>query len=138
MDKKSIEVGEKYFHQISFSQNDVIKFAELTNDTNPIHLDEEYASKSIFKKTIVPGFLSGAVFSKVFGTLFPGIGTIYLYQEMKFKKPVFVNENYLAEFEVLEIDKIKNRATIYCKLIDLVGTIYIEGKAIVMHPDRIN
>ena len=132
-----MKVGDKYIHQVSFSQEDVVKFAELTHDTNPIHLDEDYASKTVFLKPIVPGYLSGAVFSKVFGTLFPGVGTIYLYQEMKFRKPVFVNEDYEAKFDVIEINIAKHKAVVFCQLINSLGEGCIEGKAVIINPEKI-
>ena len=78
-----MKVGNKYIHQYSFSQDDVKLFAQITGDTNPLHLDEEYAKGTIFKTKIMHGFLSASVFSKVFGTLFPGEGCIYLEQNLK-------------------------------------------------------
>lgn len=137
MKEEKLEVGHHYTHEVSFSQDDVKIFAELTEDTNPIHLDEEYASKTVFKRTIVHGYLSGAVFSKVFGTVFPGIGTIYLYQEMKFKRPVYTGEKYVATFEVTDIIKEKNRANIFCRLLNSSEKVCIEGMATVMHPEKI-
>ena len=98
-----MELKETFEHEFSFSQEDVNNFSSITGDDNPIHIDEEQAEKSIFKKRIMHGFLSGSVFSKVFGTIWPGNGTIYLSQNMKFLKPMFTNEKYLAKFEVIEI-----------------------------------
>lgn len=124
-----IKQGDKYTHEVSFTQADVVKFAEITGDFNPIHIDEEYAAKTIFKKPIVHGFLSAAVFSKVFGTLFPGEGTIYLSQEMKFMAPVFVNVNYEAQFEVLDVNVEKHLGVINCTLLNPDGVACIVGVA---------
>lgn len=132
-----LKINNEYKHHVTFTKDDVLKFSDLTKDTNPLHLDEEFAAQSIFKNIIVPGFLSGAVFSKVFGTLFPGIGTIYLYQEMKFKKPVFVDKQHTAHFKVLEIISEKNRAKVYCSLNNPQGETCIEGYAIIMNKDKI-
>ena len=134
----SLKVYDQYETKVKFSKDDVAKFADLTKDTNPLHLDEKFAAKSIFKKIIVPGFLSGAVFSKVFGTLFPGSGTIYLYQEMKFKKPVFIDEEYSAKFVVSEIIPEKNRAKVFCSLISSSGEICIEGDSLIMNKHKIS
>ena len=136
MKKEKLEVGDNYTHEVSFTQDEVIKFAALTQDTNPIHLDETYAAGTVFKKPIVHGYLSGAVFSKVFGTIFPGIGTIYLYQEMKFKRPVYTGEQYTATFEITAVIKEKNKGDIYCRLLNAENKVCIEGQATVMHPDR--
>lgn len=127
-------INEKYTHTFSFSQNDVIDFAKVTGDNNPIHLDEKMASKSIFKKRIIHGFLAGSVFSKVFGTLWPGKGTIYLDQSLKFKRPMFIDTEYIANFEVLEIDD-RNRAKIKTNIIDnKSGNIVIDGLAFIIYP----
>ena len=128
---------DSYECSVSYSKNDVAIFAKLTGDSNPLHLDAEYAAKSVFKKLIVPGFLSGAVFSKVFGTIFPGNGTIYLYQELIFKKPVFIEENYNAKFIVTEIISEKNRAKVKCSLTNSSSEVCIEGNALIMNLDKI-
>lgn len=128
-----IKQGDTYKHSVRFTQADVVKFAEVTGDFNPIHIDAEYAAKTIFKKPIVHGFLSGAVFSKVFGTLFPGEGTIYLSQEMKFFAPVFVDVDYEAQFEVVEVNTEKHIGTIKCTLVSADGTTAISGMAKLLH-----
>ncbi|MDY0200227.1 MAG: MaoC family dehydratase [Bacteroidales bacterium] len=128
-----IKQGDTYTHSVKFTQADVVKFAEVTGDFNPIHLDQEYASKTMFKKPIVHGFLSGAVFSMVFGTLFPGEGTIYLSQEMKFFAPVFVEVQYEARFEVTEVNTEKHIGIISCSLVSSDGTTCISGAAKLKH-----
>jgi|APDOM4702015248_1054824.scaffolds.fasta_scaffold65340_2 acyl dehydratase len=128
-----IKIGDTYIHPVSFCQDDVVKFAEVTGDFNPIHLDAAYAAQTVFKRPIVHGFLSGAVFSKVFGTLFPGEGTIYLSQEMKFLAPIFVDEEYTAKFEVLEVNTEKHIGTISCQLVNAEGKPCIEGIAKLKH-----
>ena len=128
-----IKKGDTYTHSVKFTQDDVMKFAEVTGDFNPIHVDPEYAAKSIFKKPIVHGFLSGAIFSKVFGTLFPGEGTIYLSQEMKFFAPVFVEVQYEAHFEVMEVNTDKHIGVINCSLVSSDGTTCIAGAAKLKH-----
>lgn len=127
-----MELGDTYESKFFVNQDDVIKFAEVTGDNNPIHLDDEIASKSIFKKKIVHGFLAGSVFSRVFGTEWPGTGTIYLKQEMKFLAPVFTDNLYIAKFKVEEI-KDKNRAIISTSLEDEKSkNLVISGEAVVI------
>ena len=126
--------GDQYVHSFSFTQEEVNKFAALTGDNNPIHLDENYAAQSAFKKPIIHGFLGGSIFSKVLGTLFPGDGTIYLSQTMDFKRPMFVNEKYEAIFTVKEIFPAKNRALIAAIIKDKnSGKEIISGEALVMN-----
>jgi acyl dehydratase len=128
-----VKQGDVYTHGVKFTQADVVKFAEVTGDFNPIHIDAEYAAKTMFKKPIVHGFLSGAVFSKVFGTLFPGEGTIYLSQEMKFLAPIFVEEQYEARFEVMEVNTEKHIGIVNCSLVNSEGAPCITGVAKLKH-----
>lgn len=126
-----MKLGSKYTHQYSFSQNDVNLFAQITGDTNPLHLDEKYAEKTIFKTRIMHGFLSASVFSKVFGTLFPGNGCIYLEQNLKFLQPMFCNILYNAIFEITEINFKNNIAVISTLIKDPKNITTIKGNAVI-------
>ncbi len=128
-----IKAGDTYTHDVTFKQADVAMFAEISGDNNPVHIDPEYAATTIFKRPIVHGFFSGAVFSKVFGTLFPGQGTIYLYQDMKFLAPVYVEQQYIAKFEVESVDTERHIGKIRCSLEDANGKVYISGTAKLKH-----
>ena len=97
-----MEINDSFEYEFSFTQNDVNEFAKVTGDMNPIHIDEEIARQSLFKRRIIHGFLSGSVFSKVFGTIWPGSGTIYLNQQMTFLQPMYTEVNYLAKFSIIE------------------------------------
>lgn len=133
-------INEGYVHieQVRYSQQDVERFAEVTGDNNPIHLDADYAASTVFKRPIVHGFLGGSIFSKVFGTIFPGEGTIYLKQSMEFKKPMYVDTDYEAHFTVIAVDKQKNRAVIETKVIDKsTGATTITGEAHLMNKLKI-
>src|SRR5215212_6070923 len=105
-----IQPNQTYTHEFQFSQDEVNRFAEATGDKNPVHLDANYAAKTMFKRPIMHGMLSASLFSKVFGTMFPGEGTIYLKQSLNFLKPMYVDTKYTAEFMVKEVVKEKNRA----------------------------
>ena len=131
-----INIGDTFEHNFSFSQEEVVLFAKVTGDNNPVHLDEEYASKTLFKRPIIHGMLGGSVFSKVFGTMFPGEGTIYLNQNLQFLRPMLVSTNYTAQFEVLDIDREKHRATVSTIVINEEGKKVIDGSAILMHSEK--
>ena len=131
-----LKINLTFDYNFKFSQKDVSLFAEATGDFNPIHLDEEYAKNTIFKKRIIHGFLGGSVFSKVFGTIFPGEGTIYLKQNMAFLKPMFVGENYSAKFKVDELFP-KNRALIKTIIKNYNEEIVINGDALICNPNLI-
>lgn len=133
-----IQQGQEYKHEFQFSQEDVANFANVTGDKNPIHLDEGYAANTMFKKPIMHGFLGGSIFSKVFGTLFPGEGTIYLKQSMAFTKPMFVDMPYEAVFTVREVTPEKNRAVIETIIREAEsGDVTIKGEAVVMNSEKI-
>jgi acyl dehydratase len=83
---------------------------------------------------IIHGFLGGSVFSKVFGTIFPGNGTIYLKQDLSFFKPMFTNTKYVAKFEVVKTDSTKNWAEVTTSILDELNEIVIKGEALIKHP----
>lgn len=133
-----IEVGQIYTHDFNFSQDEVNRFAEVTGDKNPVHLNADYAAKTMFKKPIMHGMLSASLFSKVFGTLFPGEGTIYLKQSLSFLKPMYVDTNYEAVFTVKEVIKDKSRAIVETLIKDkATGIVCTSGEATVMNVDKI-
>lgn len=133
-----IEVNSIYTHEFSFSQDEVNRFAEVTGDKNPVHTDAAYAATTMFKRPIMHGMLSASLFSKVFGTLFPGEGTIYLKQSLSFMKPMYVDTAYEAVFTVKEVIREKNRAVVETVIRDKAsGAICTSGEATVMNVDKI-
>lgn len=133
-----IKPNETYTHDFKFSQDEVNRFAEVTGDKNPVHLDAAYAAKTMFKRPIMHGMLSASLFSKVFGTLFPGEGTIYLKQSLSFLKPMYVDTDYEAVFTVKEVVGDKNRAVVETLIKDKnTGLVCTSGEATVMNVDKI-
>lgn len=133
-----IELNQVYTHDFKFSQQEVNAFAEATGDKNPVHMDADYAAKTMFKRPIMHGMLGAALFSKVFGTLFPGEGTIYLKQSLSFLKPMYVDVDYEAVFTVKELIKEKSRATVETLIKDkTTGIICTSGEATVMNVEKI-
>jgi acyl dehydratase len=134
-----IEIGQTYSHDFKFSQDEVNRFAEVTGDKNPVHINPEFAANTIFKKPVMHGMLGASLFSKVFGVLFPGEGTIYLKQSLNFLRPMYVDINYIAEFKVIEIIKDKNRALVETVIKDKdTGKVCTTGEATIMNVDKIN
>lgn len=133
-----IENGQTYTHEFSFTQDEVNRFAEVTGDKNPVHIDAAYAAKTMFKRPIMHGMLGASLFSKVFGVLFPGEGTIYLKQSLSFLRPMYVDTKYEAVFTVKEVIKDKNRAVIETLIKDKdTGNVCTSGEATVMNVDKI-
>ncbi|MBO6117155.1 MAG: MaoC family dehydratase [Bacteroidales bacterium] len=133
---EKIKTGDVYEFETMYHQQDVNVFAQISGDNNPIHVNQEYAKNTPFGQCIVHGFFAGAVFSRVFGTMWPGEGTIYMNQEMSFRAPVFVEQPYKAKFKVLEVNEEKHRGIIECILESQDGKQAIIGKAMLMHKDR--
>jgi acyl dehydratase len=127
-----------FVYEFQFSQKDVEEFARVTGDNNPVHLSPEYAAKTMFKRPIMHGMLGASLFSKVFGTLFPGEGTIYLKQSLNFLKPMYVDTPYVAEFTVKEVIPDKNRAIVETLIKDKAsGNVCTSGEALIMNVSKI-
>ena len=109
---EDIEVGQKVKFFKTFRQEDVEKFSEISGDNNPVHLDVNYASKTIFKKRVVHGFLTASLISAAIGTKLPGPGSIYLNQSLKFLAPVFPDEEVIVELTIKNINLEKRRVII--------------------------
>lgn len=123
------EVGQKISSSVTYSTEMVEKFAELSGDKNPVHLDFEFASKSIFKNKIVHGILVSSQISALIANELPGPGSIYLNQELKFISPVYHGDEIICVVEVTDIIEAKNIVILstICKQTD--GKEVIIGKA---------
>jgi 3-hydroxybutyryl-CoA dehydratase len=99
-----IEVGDWASNTKTITEDDVLKFAEIVGDSNPIHVDRLFASNTIFKEPIAQGMLIGSLISGVLGTKLPGPGCIYLQQNMRFIKAVKINDTISAFVEAIEIE----------------------------------
>ncbi|MCE7041945.1 MaoC family dehydratase [Dyadobacter sp. CY312] len=112
-------VNSSFDYLFKFTQDEVVRFAELTGDNNPLHLDAEYAATTNFKRPIIHGMLGATVFTKVLGTQFPGFGSIYLKQTLEFLRPMFVENEYKAVFTIKSIQPEKHIAEISTEIVDL-------------------
>lgn len=84
------------------TDEDVRKFADLSGDNNPVHIDEDYAQKSRYKKRIAHGLMSSSFFSALFGTKLPGEGCVYVSQSLNFKRPVYLGDTVVATVTVTD------------------------------------
>lgn len=119
---------------IRFSQAQVDQFAALSGDSNPLHLDADYAATTSFKRPIMHGILGAALFSKAMGMDFPGPGTVYLSQTLQFKRPMFVDTDYAVVLIVTAHDPAKQTATLSTEIKDkATGKVCTSGEAMVMN-----
>ena len=131
-----IEIGKSYEYSKTFTADDVVDFARISEDDNPIHLNDEYASKSIFKKRIVHGILVMSMFSKIFGTIYPGHGGIYLSQSAFFKKPVYLDEKILARVTLKSFNQAKNRGIFITECFNAKGVLVLTGESKFRFPKK--
>ena len=116
-----IKEGETYQFTKKITGNDVLEFANLTGDFNPLHVDKEFGEKSQFKRNIVHGMLVGSMFSTLIGMYCPGMKSLYLSQTLNFKIPIFYDDTVTVKGTVTA----KNDAI---RIITLKTEIIKEGK----------
>lgn len=133
-----IKIGDQYTAEFTISTEQVQAFAAVSGDANPLHLDAAYAATTPFKKPIAHGMLSAAVISKVLGMDFPGQGTLYLSQQLDFKRPLYPDTPCRVELTVTDIQMGKHIATISTKIFETEkGKILVDGAAQVRHNELI-
>lgn len=131
-----IRINDTFTKVFFISEEMIEDFANVTGDKNPIHLDENYAKDSIFQSRIAHGFLIGSLISSVLGNDYPGNGTIYLSQNMKFLKPVFIGDTIKVEITVNEF-AINYRMVLKTDCINQHGKTVIAGEATIIPPGNI-
>jgi len=132
-DDLSLGMTETYRKEVKSS--DVVGFAEITGDRNPIHLSEHFAAKTPFGSRIAHGLYTAGLISAVIGTRLPGPGAIYLSQTLNFKAPVRIGDIVEASVEVAELNPQGRRARLICRC-TVGSTLVLEGEALVKVPQR--
>jgi 3-hydroxybutyryl-CoA dehydratase len=132
---EELEVGMEASYSKTITNEDVLAFADLSGDTNPVHLDDAYAAGTMFKGRIAHGFLTASLISTVLGTKLPGPGCIYLSQSLKFRAPVRIGDEVVAKARIAGLDAEKGRAVLITECA-VNGKSVIDGEAIMMVPRR--
>jgi 3-hydroxybutyryl-CoA dehydratase len=117
------------------SESDVIAFAAVSGDHNPVHLDHAYASHTLFKERIAHGMLAAAYVSALIGTQLPGPGSIYVSQTLRFRRPVRLGAQVTTRIEIAALDATNGRATLHCRS-SVDGKTVLEGEAVILTPRR--
>lgn len=132
---EGLEIGHSYTTVNVVSDADIVKFSEVTGDINPIHLDDTYAKKSVFGQRIAHGMISAGYISAIFGTKFPGPGSIYLSQSLKFKAPVMIDDVVETTVTITDLHERKKHVTLNCEC--RVGDkVVLTGQALLMVPAK--
>lgn len=132
---EDLSVGMTAVYAKTITDADIVLFAGVSGDTNPVHLNEAYARTTMFGGRIAHGMLSASLISTVMGTRLPGPGCLYLSQNLRFVAPVRVGDTVLARVTVAEVWPEKRRARM--RTVCTVGeTAVVEGEALVWVPSR--
>ena len=132
---EDLSLGQRETIMKTVMESDVIGFAQLSGDENPIHLSDIYASKTRFGQRIAHGLYTASLISAVLGTRLPGPGAVYLSQTLNFKAPVKIGDVVAINVEVVELTEKGRRCRLYCEaLVD--GQPVLDGEAIVLVPGR--
>ena len=124
---EALEIGTKGSLSKTLTEEDLILFAKVSGDTNPVHLDEPFAAETQFKGRIAHGMWTASLISCALATEMPGPGGIYLGQEVKFVRPVYVGDTVTVQLEVISKNVRRRRATIATNVVNQHGKTVVKG-----------
>lgn len=130
---EEVKIGDSAEISKLMSPDMVKAFAEISEDFNPVHLDENYASKSRYKKQIIHGLMATSLFSGLFGTKLPGEGCVYKSQNILFKRAIYIGDTVTARVEVTDVD-IKKKILSFRTRCLVKGKIMIDGESEIFVP----
>lgn len=127
------EIGQTATIEKTLDKQTVVAFASVSEDYNPIHLDEDFAKTTQFERPIVHGMLASSLISGLLASKVPGAGSIYLGQSLRFLRPIFVGETVTAKVEVISVREDKPIAVISTQVLSANGEVAVDGEATVMY-----
>ncbi len=132
-----LKIGDNHKEEFIITQEMVNKFAELSGDKNPLHIDKKFAAKTRFKKPIVHGLFSVTSFGKVMGTKFPGPGSIHVAQNLSFKRPLYPDTKYYDYIELIRIVKEKHFGVFKTQIYDPNNKLIVDGTGTALHEEKL-
>jgi 3-hydroxybutyryl-CoA dehydratase len=132
---EDLAAGMTALYARTVTDADIVLFAGISGDLNPVHLNHEFAANTMFEGRIAHGMLTASFISTVLGTKLPGPGCIYLNQSLKFKAPVRSGDTVNARVTITAIDPAKRKVTLLT-VCTVNGRVVLEGEAQVMVPSR--
>jgi 3-hydroxybutyryl-CoA dehydratase len=132
---EDLSLGQAETLSKTVDSSDVVGFAEVTGDRNPIHLSEHFAAKTPFGTRIAHGLYTASLISAVLGTRLPGPGAIYISQTLNFRAPVKIGDTVEVTVTVAELIAEKSRARLACAC-TVGGETVLDGEALVKVPSR--
>jgi 3-hydroxybutyryl-CoA dehydratase len=130
---EDLSIGMTERLEKTVASSDVVGFAQLTGDRNPIHLSEHFAAKTSFRTRIAHGLYTASLISAVLGTRLPGPGAVYISQTLNFRAPVKIGDTVTVT--VAELMPEKSRARLSC-LCEVDGEVVLDGEALVKVPSE--
>jgi 3-hydroxybutyryl-CoA dehydratase len=132
---EDLRIGMRETLMRTVMDGDVVDFARISGDENPIHLSERYAAKTRFGQRIAHGLYTASLISAVLGTRLPGPGAVYRSQTLNFHAPVKIGDVVTVVVEVVELVPEGRKARLHCEaLVD--GQVVLDGEASVSVPGR--
>ena len=132
-----LKIGDTHKEEFIITQEMVNRFAELSGDKNPLHIDKKFAAKTRFKKPIVHGLFSVTSFGKVMGTKFPGSGSIHVAQNLSFKRPLYPDTKYYVYIELIRIVKEKHFGVFKTQIFDTNDNLVVDGTGTALHEEKL-
>jgi 3-hydroxybutyryl-CoA dehydratase len=132
---EQLEVGMSAFYSRTVTEADIVLFAGISGDFNPLHLNREFSEKTRFGGCIAHGMLTASLISTVVGTKLPGPGAIYLGQSLRFTAPVRPGDTVTARAVVAEVERAKRRCRLFTNCM-VEGRMVVEGEALMLVPAR--
>jgi acyl dehydratase len=129
-----ITIGQTATYSKTLTERDIILFAEVSGDVNPVHLDPEFAARSMFGERIAHGAWTGSIISAALALVLPGPGTVYLGQTLSFRNPVKIGDTVTVTLTVTEKRDDKQFVTIDCVAVNQDGKTIAKGPAQVLAP----
>lgn len=132
---EDLSVGMAERLEKTIAASDVVGFAQLTGDRNPIHLSEHFAAKTPFGTRVAHGLYTASLISAVLGTRLPGPGAVYISQTLNFRAPVKIGDTVAVVVEVAELIAEKSRARLTCTC-SVGSEVVLDGEALVKVPSQ--
>ena len=129
-----IELGDSASFSKTISETDIYLFAGITGDFNPMHVNEEFAKKTMFGKRIAHGGIATSLIAPVLGTMLPGLGTVAIAMSVRYRAPVYPGDTITATATVVEKMVEKNKVRMEMKWVNQDGTEVALGEGTVMPP----
>lgn len=136
MSIEALEIGRSAEFSKTITEADIVLYAGITGDFNPVRVSDVAAKRSRFGGRVAHGMLTAGLISTVLGTRLPGPGAIYVEQTLRFRRPVRIGDTITARAEVVELDVNNRRAILNTVCLDQNGKVVLDGRATVLVPEE--